>query len=100
MRLVSIDGRNEYPAVLALRHQLASHLLGCAKPDARIYALAQSAFGVERPIAPNDIVFFDDLTENVAAARAAGWEAFHVDPLGDTVAQIRRDLRSVGIRAD
>lgn len=98
-RLVGADGRAEYPAVLELRHQLASHLLGCGKPSPRIYALAQAEFTREHPLEPADIIFFDDLAENVAGARAVGWTAFQVDPAGDTVAQIRAQLASVGVRA-
>ncbi|HTV17163.1 MAG TPA: HAD family hydrolase [Polyangiaceae bacterium] len=107
VRLVGADGKNEYPAVAALRHQLASHLLRCCKPDARIYDLAfnhfagaQASDAVASGLAPlraRDIVFFDDLPENVAAARAAGWTAFQVDPRGDTVTQIRASLASTGL---
>lgn len=107
VRLVGADGKNEYPAVAALRHQLASHLLGCAKPDARIYALAHAKFSEvlaaeggasgSAPLRPSDVIFFDDLADNVHAARAAGWTAFHVDPRGDTVAQMRTLLASAGV---
>jgi HAD superfamily hydrolase (TIGR01509 family) len=107
VRLVGADGKNEYPAVAELRHQLASHLLGCAKPDARIYQLAyakfseatspQAAASQVTALRPSDIVFFDDLPENVHAARSAGWTAFQVDPSGDTVAQMRGLLASAGI---
>lgn len=115
-RLVGADGQNEYPAVAELRHQLASHLLGCSKPDPRIYALAYAKFcealsreagseaGRSGPAAtaaarlrPSDVLFFDDLAENVVAARRAGWTAFHVDPMADTVAQMRRQLASAGV---
>jgi putative hydrolase of the HAD superfamily len=41
------------------------------KPEAAIYALAQQRFGV----APNELVFLDDLPSNVAAAQAHGWNA-------------------------
>jgi FMN phosphatase YigB (HAD superfamily) len=101
VRLVGADGKNEYPAVAELKHQLASHLLGCAKPDARIYQLAYAKFAeaVPRgdPLRPSEIVFFDDLTENVLAARAAGWTAFQVDPGGDTVAEMRARLAGAGV---
>lgn len=45
--------------------------LGLAKPDPRIYASADAAFGT----APHEVVFFDDRADNVAAARAHGWDA-------------------------
>ena len=48
-----------------------SHEAGCMKPDPAIYALAASRAGVP----PERIFFCDDLADNVAAARAAGWDA-------------------------
>jgi glucose-1-phosphatase len=98
VRLAGIDGRAEYPAVLELRHRLASHLLGCAKPDARIFELAQAEFSKVDPVQASDIYFFDDLEENVSAAQAVGWSAFRVDPTGDTVAQMRTVLRRAGFQ--
>jgi FMN phosphatase YigB (HAD superfamily) len=96
-RLAGEDGRAEYPAVLELRHRLASHLLRCSKPDAEIYERAAAAFFEQVPGRPEDIIFFDDLPENVASARAAGWTAFEVDPHGDTPGQMRKRLVSCGI---
>jgi glucose-1-phosphatase len=96
-RLAGEDGRTEYPAVLALRHRLASHLLRCSKPDASIYERARATFFESLAGRPEDIIFFDDLQENVLAARAAGWTAFLVDPLGDTPSQMRAQLVNVGV---
>jgi glucose-1-phosphatase len=96
-RLANEDGSSEYPSVLELEHRLASHLLGCAKPDAEIYARAQATFFAERPGAPEQILFFDDLLENVEAARAQGWTAFQVDHEGDTVSQMRAHLARAGL---
>jgi FMN phosphatase YigB (HAD superfamily) len=97
VRLVGDDGRGEYPAVAELRHRLASHLLGCLKPEARIFELARAKFSEHAQVAPADIYFFDDLPENVDAARAVGWHAFQVDPAGDTVRQMRGVLTGAGI---
>lgn len=81
------------PAIFAaparLRHRHASHLLGLAKPDAAIY----HAFARETGFAPNRIVFFDDLAENIQAARAAGWNAHQINHTGDTAQQMRTHLR-------
>jgi putative hydrolase of the HAD superfamily len=99
-RLNNEDGSREYPSVLELQHRLASHLLGCAKPDPAIYTRAHAAFaGLEAApaLSPEQIVFFDDLEENVHAARSQGWTAFQVDHDGDTPAQMRRHLREVGL---
>jgi putative hydrolase of the HAD superfamily len=97
-RLTGADGRAEYSCVPLLGQRLASHLLGCAKPDPRIYALAHASFASAQPVGAEDIVFFDDLPANVDAARAAGWSAFLVDHQGDTVQQMRRELASLDIQ--
>ena len=43
------------------------------KPDPAIYALAAERFGH----APEAMLFIDDNLDNVAAARACGWQAHH-----------------------
>jgi glucose-1-phosphatase len=83
----------EYPTVATLQHKLASHLLGVAKPSARIYALAEEIFGC----LPEQILFFDDLPDNLAAASARGWQVAHIDHTGDTALQIRSHLVHYGI---
>lgn len=78
-----------FGAPARLRHRHASHLLGLAKPDAAIY----HAFARATGFAPSRIIFFDDLAENIQAARAAGWNAHQIDHTGDTAAQMRTHLR-------
>lgn len=95
-RLVHHDGQQalagapEYPAVRSLQHRHASHVLGIAKPDPAIYR----AFEAATRHAACDILFFDDLPENVAAARALGWHAERVNPHLETIPQLRRFLGS------
>ena len=43
------------------------------KPERAIYDLAAQRFGVP----PGNLLFFDDVVANVAAAQAAGWQAAH-----------------------
>ena len=86
-------GPLEYPAVQKLQALLASHELGLAKPDPRIYRAAQERFGCE----PQAILFFDDLAENVEAARTAGWNAECIDPHGNTARQLRSLLTLRGV---
>jgi putative hydrolase of the HAD superfamily len=71
----------QFQALAPLRHRFASFELGYEKPDPRIFAVVTQKLGV----APERIRFFDDKTENVRAARAAGWQAEPVgdDPVGD-----------------
>ncbi len=74
-------------------HKHASHLLGVAKPERAIY----EEFARRTGFRPQEIVFFDDLPENVEAARAAGWDARVVDHAGDTAGQMRGILRGMGM---
>jgi putative hydrolase of the HAD superfamily len=82
-----------YPAIAHLGRHFASHELGAEKPDPGIYQSVEDATGR----APAEILFFDDLPENVAAARARGWQAVLIDPEGDPVGQILQTLESVGL---
>jgi len=83
----------DFPTISRLEHIHASHLLGACKPDETIY----TAFERELDIAPNEVLFFDDLPENVAAAKARGWRSEQIDHEGDTAAQMRGHLRAHGI---
>lgn len=76
-----------------VRHPHASHLLGANKPDAEIYSLFETRTGAR----PGNIVFFDDLPENVAGARARGWTAFEVDHTGDPAGFMGQTLTGLGI---
>lgn len=90
------DGSGGFGAAAKLKHRLASHHLGLAKPDVAIYDAATRQFGC----APDRIVFFDDLAENIASARAAGWRAVQIDHEADTAAQMRRALAEAGVQLD
>jgi FMN phosphatase YigB (HAD superfamily) len=81
------------PAFRSIRVRHASHLLGMAKPDPRIFARFAELVGT----APNDIVLFDDLQPNVDAAQAAGWRAYRIDHLGCTATQLRQALSQIGL---
>lgn len=78
---------------IQVRH--ASHLMGLVKPDQRIYR----AFEIATETTPQEIVFFDDLAENIEAARACGWNAVHIDHTRDTAAQVLAGLRAHGALA-
>ncbi|MGB7159124.1 MAG: HAD-IA family hydrolase [Tepidisphaeraceae bacterium] len=71
-----------------LTHRFASQLLGLRKPDPRIYEHVERATRVE----PNRIIFFDDLAENIAAARDRGWHAHQIRIDADPIAQARAYL--------
>lgn len=78
----------DFPTVHSLQHRYASHLMKLAKPDRAIYAAFEKA--VEVP--GKHILFFDDLPDNIAAARAQGWNAEQIDHTQDTAAQIADHL--------
>lgn len=59
------------------------------KPDARIYEIAERRFGHD----PRNLFFIDDKAENVAAARARGWQG-HVFT---DAAGLERDLVERGL---
>lgn len=86
-------GRQHFGAVLHLTHRHASHLMGVAKPAREIY----DSFAAEVGVRPESILFFDDLPENVAAARAARWKAERIDPEADTAGQIDGWLMAYGL---
>lgn len=87
---------DQYPAVMRVKHRLASHLIATCKPDEAAYLAIESVTG----FAGTAIVFFDDLAENVAAATALGWRAVQIDPRGDTVAQMWEALLHHGVEFD
>ena len=77
-----------------LTHAFASHLLRLRKPDDAIYAHVERATGA----AGGAIVFFDDIAENVDAARRRGWHAYRIDPApDDPLPQVRSRLRAHGV---
>lgn len=81
------------PAVRAVRHRFASHLLAVRKPDAAAYRAVEEGTGHAGPA----VLFFDDLPENIDAARALEWRAERIDPAGCTASQIERVLERVGV---
>lgn len=83
----------EFPSASKLQHRHASHLLGVSKPEPGIYTAFMDSAGY----APNEILFFDDLVDNIEGARSLGWEARRIDHDGDTAKQIEGHLRELGL---
>ena len=82
----------QYAALTRLDHLFASHELRVMKPDERAFRRVEGATGFRG----GQVLFFDDKSENVAAARSAGGRAEHVDPADDPVRQIRGFLADHG----
>lgn len=72
----------------SVHYAFASHEMGLAKPAPEIFRAVENATA----IAPHQILFFDDLEENVAGARGCGWIAIQIDPLGNPARQVRTVL--------
>ena len=76
-----------------LTYQFASHLAGHRKPDEGIFEHVERATGWSGP----QIVFFDDVAENVATARKRGWRAEVIAHDGEPLRQVRRHLARLGV---
>ena len=64
-----------------------SHVHGCAKPDRLLFDRAIQILGA----IPSQIVFIDDLVENVAAARDIGMVAYQFHATPQLVEELERD---------
>ncbi len=81
--------RRLFPAVVqSFDRVFASHEIGLRKPEQRAFDHVAHAIGV----APESIVFFDDVAENVRGATVAGFRGVHVRSPHD----IRVALQSFG----
>jgi putative hydrolase of the HAD superfamily len=92
-RMMTDPSDPNYLPLERMTHRFASHLIGIRKPDAGIYEHVEQTTG----LAPESILFFDDLEANVVAARQRGWRAHQVRTDADPIAQARRHLRDLGL---
>jgi putative hydrolase of the HAD superfamily len=67
-----------------------SHEVGRRKPDPEIYAITCSRLGVE----PHEVLFVDDVQENVDGAIAAGMDAIRFVDAEQAIAEIEARLVS------
>lgn len=90
-----LDNPRYYPAIGMLDFRHASHLFQLAKPDPLIY----QRFEEETGFHAEEILFFDDRPENIAAAQDCNWQAVFIKNTGNSVEQIDSALREYGIIA-
>lgn len=83
----------DYPTIQRITHRHASHLLGHAKPHGDIYRAFEDATG----FGPGEILFFDDLPDNIAMARQLGWHGVLIDYTQETAPQLWAALRRYGV---
>lgn len=63
--------RRQHPLLEEFDFHILSHEVGASKPEMLIYEAAEA--GARCP--PEEILYFDDVAEFVAAARRRGWQA-------------------------
>jgi len=83
----------DFPTAHTLHHRHASHLLRLAKPASEIYSAFEEATG----FAGAEILFFDDLPDNIATAACFGWRTCLIDHTRDTAPQIEQALQQHAI---
>lgn len=88
-------GTGEFDASGLPEHLHASHLMRMLKPSREIYGEFERRTGFAGR--GGHILFFDDLAENVSAARGCGWQAEQIDHAGDTAEQMRGHLTARGL---
>ena len=71
---------------------VVSGIEGVTKPDATIYRLMEKRLG----LAPQELVFMDDMPGNVAAAQSLGWNAFRFTECNAARAELDRILQQGG----
>jgi putative hydrolase of the HAD superfamily len=86
-------GCGDFPTAHRVHHRLYSNREKCSKPGSEFYRALHARADVQ----PHQVLFFDDLEENIAAARGLGWHGVRVDPHGDTATQMRAVLRACGV---
>lgn len=86
----TLTRHDAYRPLGRLDYRLASHELRVMKPAELAYRRAEEATGFHG----EQVLFFDDKPENVAAARVAQWNAELIDRADGAVSQIREYLAS------
>lgn len=70
------------------RSTILSFRVRCLKPDLEIYRIAQQ----QAAVPAEQILFIDDLADNVAGATAAGWQAIHYTDSDRLLADLKHRL--------
>jgi len=83
----------EFPNIDALQLTAVSQELNLSKPDPAIFEAFESLANAR----PCEIVFFDDMEDNVEAARERGWRAYWIDHSRDTAEQMELILIAEGV---
>ncbi|NBD30962.1 MAG: HAD-IA family hydrolase [Alphaproteobacteria bacterium] len=77
-------GREHYPFLEEFDRQFISGHMGVIKPEPQIYQMVEDASGLP----PERLLFTDDRADNIAAARARGWQVHLFDGPDDWAAKL------------
>ncbi|HVT87463.1 MAG TPA: HAD-IA family hydrolase [Tepidisphaeraceae bacterium] len=94
-RDVSAGGKAAVP-IEKLDYRFGSHLIGHRKPDPGAYEHVERVTGIPG----SQIVFFDDILENVEAARRREWQAEIIARDHQPIRQVRSHLVRFGVLKD
>jgi putative hydrolase of the HAD superfamily len=75
-----------FPVVRGFIDGVFSARVQAIKPEPAIFELAARRFDAQ----PSELLFFDDVAANVAAAQAQGWQAWQFHNAADTATALRR----------
>ncbi len=81
-----------YAPLQRLNQRWASHLAQQRKPNTGAFEFVEQ----QANLSGEQIVFFDDNTANIVAAKKRGWRATQIDP-ADPVPQLRQKLVELGV---
>ncbi|MEO0512317.1 MAG: HAD-IA family hydrolase [Planctomycetota bacterium] len=90
---VNEGGTGRFRVARSIEIRVGSQQVGLAKPDPAVYGAFEAVSGAHG----REVLFFDDLAENVKAARARGWRAERVAPDGEPAELISASLRAHGV---
>jgi len=82
----------KYTSILTTFDKLfLSHRIKCRKPEKKVFEIVINHFKVS----PSEVIFFDDVSENIVAANEFGINAFLID--SDPIFQINKILKDFGV---
>lgn len=78
-------------AIVPVAELIYSAELGFAKPQPQFYVAAN--YALSNTVGNARVIFLDDATENVEAARFIGWTGVHFDASGAWIPVVEQELR-------
>jgi len=88
--------KNEYRILDLFDEKIASHIVGIAKPDLKIYKHTLRLLDIE----PQESVFIDDLEENIAAADSLGMKGILFNNDLHDISELQDSLVKYGVEID